>query len=465
MNVKRMRRAGILAAVLLVCLLPGALAGQMIYGGEEKARPGTLYPYEPPEGCCLIDLNGVIYADDGYLWIYPIISDAGERRFTAAAVDGGEIRCYLLDGKGRRMTDGGATWISLLGDGILFESPDGLCGLYGWNGEMLVKPAYGRLISTGDGSYIGLKGDGWYIDGDEVYLVRPGEPAVKIRLGDGDVTSVGDFKGGLATANVYDGEKDRAGFIDTAGRWKIPPIYDYTESFAGDYAIASLDGWVGLIDREGNTVLPFEYDYIFFDDWERPKALAAQRGTDLTVFDAETLETLFLVGDVNYGLFERNAALVVRGASVDQSRAYSLDGALICVVRDENKALTIVGDDRYYINDYGDYTYTVCDFQGNVLMSGDGLIYDRTGADGVYALELDVFNTIDYDDGYKGIDWSRIRYGLYDLDGRELLEPKYDFIVQVCEGYYSVQRGQWHGVIDSNGGWVIKRSNYMSLMD
>lgn len=465
MTVKRMRRAEILAAVLLICLLPGALAGRMIYGGEEKPAPGALYPYDAPEGNCLIDLSGGVYADEGYLWIHALVSDAGERRFAATTAEGEDTRCYLLDEKGRRMTDGECLWITLIGDGIMFQSTNGFYGLYGWNGETLVEPAYERLISTGDGSYFGMTDDGWRIQNGEADLIRPGEPAVKISLGGGSVTSVDGFSGGLAPASVYDGESARAGYIDATGQWIIPPAYDYAEAFFGDYAVASLDGRVGLIDREGNTILPFVYDNIWTDDGGRDKVLAAQQGTDVTVFDAATLEQLFQIGDVGYGWIARSAALVVRGMSNDQTRAYSLDGKLICVIRDEDKVLTIINDDRYCVNDYDRYTYEVCDFQGNTLMSGDGLMYDKAGADGVCALSLTAFKTIDYDGGYTGIDWNTMRYGLYDLDGRQLLEPKYDYIVQICEGVYSVQRGQWHGVVDSNGEWILRRSNYMSLMD
>lgn len=465
MTVKRMRRVGILAIVCLIGLLPHALAGRMIYGGMEKAVPGALYPYEAPEGGCLFDLEGNVYAEDGYYWIDTFVSDAGERRFAATTAEGEDMRCYLLDEKGRRLTDGEALWITMNGDSILFQSTDGFFGVYGWNGETLVKPAYDRLLSTGDGSYIAMMEEGWNIKNDEVYLVKPGEQPVKITLGDGDVTSLDNFHGGLASASRDDGNSGRAGFIDATGRWKIPPVYDYTESFNGDYAVASLNGRVGLVDREGNAALPFIYDSISFDDGDEPKTLAARQGTDLTAFDAETLEALFHVGDVDYGWIAHSAALVVQGASVDQTRAYSLDGKLVCVIRDRDENLTIVNEDRYYVNNYINHTYRLCDFQGNTLMSGSGLMFDKMGEDGVSALGLDVFRVIDAGDGNTKVDWNRIRYGLYDLDGRELLEPKYDAIVQICEGYYAVIRGQWHGIVDSNGGWIIKRSNYTSLMD
>ena len=461
----RMKRVAILVAIVLASMLPCAQAGRTIYGGQEKPEPDALYPYNGPEGSCLIDLNGNVYADDGYYSIYTLVSDSGERLFSATKVEGGDMRCYLLDGKGQRMTDGACFWLTPKGEHIVFQSTNDLIGLYGWHGETLVEPTYQALIPAGEGSYIGLMDDSWAIQSAEADLIRPGVSVVKIRLGGGDVNELDDFIDGLAAAGVNDSGRELIGFIDATGTWQIPPIYDYANGFIGNYAIASMDGRIGMIDREGNTVLPFEYDSInpVFD--KQARALAAQCGTDITVLDAETLEPLFVVGDVDYGWIDQNAALVVHGASVDQTRAYSLDGKLICVIRDDCETLSIINGDRYYVRDYNDYTYELCDFRGNTIMSGVGMPDVMTGADGAYALELTSFDVIDYGDGYTGLDWNRMHCGLYDLDGNELLEPKYDYIVQVCEGYYSVRRGQWHGVVDSVGGWVLKRSNYMTLMD
>ena len=465
MNVNRMKRVAILVTIVLVSMLPCAQAGRTIYGGQEKPAQDALYPYNAPEGSCLIDLSGNVYADDGYLSIYTLVSDSGERLFSATKAEGEDMRCYLLDEKGQRLTDGACFWLAPNGEHIEFQSTNGLMGLYGWHGETLVEPTYQSLIPTGEGSYIGLMDDSWAIQRAEADLIRPGVSVAKITLGGGDVNELDDFIDGLAAAGVNDGGRELIGFIDTTGSWEIPPIYDYTYGFIGNYAIVSMDGRIGMIDREGDTALPFEYDSInpVFD--ERKRALSAQRGTDITVLDAETLKPLFVVGDADYGWIDQNAALVVRGASVDQTRAYSLDGELICVIRDDDKDFSIINQNRYCVRNYDDYTYELRDFQGNTVMSGVGMLRAVTGADGAYALELTLFDVIDYGDGYTGPDWNRMRYGLYDLDGNELLEPKYDYIVQVCEGYYSVRRGQWHGVVDSTGGWVLKRSNYMTLMD
>ena len=465
MTGNRIRQAAMLAAVLLFCLLPCAQAGRTIYGGQEKAVPGVLYPYNAPEGSCLIDLSGNVYADDGYYSIYALLSDSGERLFSAAKIEGDNMRFYLLDEKGRRLTDSPCFWLAPSGEYFVFQSANDLCGLYNWNGETLVEPVYQTLIPTGEGSYIGLADDRWAIQSAEADLIRPGLPVEKIRLGDGDVTGLEDFNGGLAAAYTYNGERSLTGFVDVTGRWRIPPTFDYTNGFNGDYAVVSMGGSVGLIDREGNTALPFEYDTINPVEGGQKKVLAAQRGTDVTIFNAETLEPLFQVGDADYGWIEQGAALVVRGASVSQTRVYNLEGKLIRIVKGDNKYVTIINDNRYYVSDYSDYSFKVCDFQGNAIMSGVGLVDFVTGADGACALEVWVSDIIDYGEGNTGLDWDRMRCGLYDLDGNELLEPKYDYIAQVCEGYYSAQRGQWHGIIDSNGDWILKRSNYSSLMD
>ena len=61
-----------------------------------------------PEGCCLIDLDGNIYADDGYLWIYPIISDAGDHAVYTALIDEfytvAEAKGLVFEGDARQAT-------------------------------------------------------------------------------------------------------------------------------------------------------------------------------------------------------------------------------------------------------------------------------------------------------------------------------------------------------------------------
>ena len=53
------------------------------------------------------------------------------------------------------------------------------------------------------------------------------------------------------------------GYYSTAGKWIAQPIYTYARPFAeGLGVIGFSDSAKGVIDTEGNLVIPFKYDYI-----------------------------------------------------------------------------------------------------------------------------------------------------------------------------------------------------------
>ena len=53
------------------------------------------------------------------------------------------------------------------------------------------------------------------------------------------------------------------GFIDRNGNIVVPFIYDYVTAFSGGVARVVVDGKSGLIDRQGNIVLPIIYDEVW----------------------------------------------------------------------------------------------------------------------------------------------------------------------------------------------------------
>lgn len=73
---------------------------------------------------------------------------------------------------------------------------------------------------------------------------------------------------------------DRCGYMDLSGKYVIEPRYVNIDLFEGEYAVATLplDGpglennsfdfnyADGVIDRQGNTVIPFDYDGLFLDE-------------------------------------------------------------------------------------------------------------------------------------------------------------------------------------------------------
>ena len=130
------------------------------------------------------------------------------------------------------------------------------------DGRVLQEDMLQQLGSFEDGIAIVRRQDGYgFLKEDGAYLVEP------------TLNYVNKFYDGLALADI--GEKK--GFLDRSGVFAIEPVYDYANSFSGGYAVVGMQGaelseddssgpsyevlW-GLIDTQGNVVLPLEYSYV-----------------------------------------------------------------------------------------------------------------------------------------------------------------------------------------------------------
>ncbi|MBR0464135.1 MAG: WG repeat-containing protein [Clostridia bacterium] len=454
-----------MAVMIAFALLPAAQAGRMLYSGQDAYQSGALYPYWSPEGNCLVDPEGNVYAEDeDYLGISVIVSDGGERRFLATRAEDGEAHMYLLDEKGQPLTDGGCEYIFLAGDDILFQDSQGRYGAYGWDGEILIPAEYLSLYPVGDGSFFGFRDEYAYeLSSSSAERIWPGEGSETVTLGSGDVTSISDFYDGLAEASVYVDGQSLCGYVDGSGRWAIVPQFTYASYFSGGYATVMLLGYEGLIDRQGRLLLPIKYDAVSMPYTDSPTVAAARKGDRLTVYDLSTMESLYEIEGVDYSWFGDCADVLIASCG-DEVRAYTREGRLICTASDSVE-LTILSDDRYCSVDFSDMSFELRDFDGNLLMSDTGYIYPVYDGKGAVGFTLYQSETIESTYGHVGLDGRKAREGLYDLDGNEILPPKYDSIVPLCDGLYSVTRSPWHGVVDKSGEWIIKRSDFLTLQD
>lgn len=69
----------------------------------------------------------------------------------------------------------------------------------------------------------------------------------------------GEFENGLSAVSITDDGKKKFGFVNDSGDNIIPFIYSTAQKFKYGKAIVSLENNYGIIDVEGNTVIPFEY--------------------------------------------------------------------------------------------------------------------------------------------------------------------------------------------------------------
>jgi outer membrane protein assembly factor BamD (BamD/ComL family) len=115
--------------------------------------------------------------------------------------------------------------------------------------------------STDNSDRVKLKASGKY-----GYIDKTGKIVIPIKF-----DAAFPFSEGLAAVNIgmtYDTDDNlktsgKYGFIDKTGKMVIPPIYQSVEKFSGGYAIVENNDKSGLISKNNEIKIPFEYQQLY----------------------------------------------------------------------------------------------------------------------------------------------------------------------------------------------------------
>jgi hypothetical protein len=137
-------------------------------------------------------------------------------------------------------------------EGLTLYLTDGLLGIMDENGRKLTEPRYlgGSHFSNGIALIRSQSGADYYVNREGRVVYGPVDPFY-------DGYGGQPFREGLAA--VYDEDKRKWGFIDTAGTIAIQPIYESVESFSEGLANVLYNGKWGFIDKKGKFVIPPKY--------------------------------------------------------------------------------------------------------------------------------------------------------------------------------------------------------------
>ena len=112
---------------------------------------------------------------------------------------------------------------------------------FGW----VVQPEYTEIQTSFRGSYWGMKADVW-----QLFNLR-GET-----ISDKQFVCVSKYSSDFALVSL-DGQN--FGFVDKAGRFVIPPIYNFGRYLGNNMFAVKLNEKYGVVDIYGRTILPFRF--------------------------------------------------------------------------------------------------------------------------------------------------------------------------------------------------------------
>jgi len=398
----------------------------------------------------------------------------------------GELEFYeyyrecLLNEKGEKLTgfDYCQFFYDENGGMIIASRPDGGCDVLSAQGELLMYTNYCWIRSNGNGGFLALRAEEGkpfsadpcamvYVDG----LGRERELGINVPR-----WSCGQVNEGFCFIDV-DGENGF--YVNASGEEAFGMTFAFGEGFKHGTAIVhNADGMYGLIDRNGQFVLPMVYADITqpYEYDEGPLLAVTQDGT-LEIYERESVRLIARYRPEDIGIsyaFQTNSgmiqayddngytALLVDGTPLfRQQYSDSGDGATIWYALEDGTC------PQRIIMEGGEWPYrssSLVDLQGNKI-GGEWRVIEGAA----WLEDQGRFSVIDYgivEDEYgPGVDWSSYRYGLVDENGTVIHETIYDSLTVLTLDLCWVQSGDIWGLVDSEGNWLATVSAYSTLMD
>ena len=481
-----MKKLITLLLTALLCLLCAGALGEGYWETVEPATPGALYPYEVEGVYCLIDDQGNKYAQDGWAKIFTLIAQDGTRRYVGLRVepikpdpdeDGFISDLYFTEGKyfmtllgdhGEKLTDEYDYIYEQ--DGAIIVEQNQRRGVLGWDGSVIVPPEYGTILVGPNNSYLLLdENSSEIMTGKGVLMMKGAKLPIKL---DG-VSMLDETHEGLTAAQHTSG---KWGYIDITGKWVIQPIFTYTYSFDHGCAMVCTGDWTdfGIIDKSGNYLLPPEYDSV--------DLVAADNYSVCLTLKGDTAE-MYADGDYTAPV------ATVKGVSWGYIVHQSVPEFELCDANNDIVTYDINGKPVEKSDSYDDYTeqisedlrivYTYSDSEdvgetgGARLIRADGTVvlenFDGLvpvmGEDGPVAIIAHNNRRHRLPDGTLQILWNSTKYSLFDTEGNALLPMDYDSLWPLNQELYYARKGSVFGVINLEGEWIVKDSDFNYLDD
>lgn len=260
-------------------------------------------------------------------------------------------------------------------------------------------------------------------------------------------TDAREFHAGLAAVR-REGET-KYGFIDTTGKQVIPSVYDGRADFSDDgYAAVMKEEKCGLIDREGNTVIPFEYYYLGYIG--NGAIIAASGSKTTSLADGNEFTT-----GAGYSLIN------LEGQQITDEKYDS-------IWKSNEKPFSVQakkGEKKILLSMEGKVIGEAYDSVSRIALKNDqvGYIVEKDGKRGVINYSSgDMIVPLEYREILYDVNDAAFRvqnpdglWGYHDYTGM-LIAPQFDEMDAFSDGLAAVRDGKKWGYVDKTGSCVIE---------
>ena len=367
----------------------------------------------------------------------------------------------LIDMQGNKITDNIYNSITNIDykEGNLKVEQNGQYGVINIKGTTIIKPEYESIIA-----------DGYY--DEETKYERAGF-ILRIKTDDGYKFGYADRKGKIILEPLYN-EVSRITeitgddvFLITANNGRYGVVKNGKEVLKNDFTDINFDqnnnllilqkdsSW-GVVDLEGNNIVPIDYDNIIIGG----KYINAQKGEDTLIFDASgnNIDTDIL----SYNQVNDNYAIVI-----DKDNNYNIvDNAGNKKLNENYTYIEYLNNDEFIVTING--KTGIINGEGNTIIEVNyNAIQQIDGTNALQAVDSENNRTdiIDKDmQIHEGIEnayisketnyiklYSETDVKYYNLDGKEIT---YKEIAPNNSIYADKKDGKW-GLVDANGNVVV----------
>ncbi len=256
-------------------------------------------------------------------------------------------------------------------------------------------------------------------------------------------------------------ESGKWGLIDENNRVILKPKHDFIFNFQDlNYAVFMANGFYGVLNRKGKTILPANYKQIKILN----KAfLACKKDQGFELVQAEkgrVLEPIYsnivsirenlLLAETDTGKLLLNTNNLNLVWSKDLA-IYPTKNFLILAKKD---SCVMLDSDLNYVFKSARRDYFPSE-EGTHFISELGEYFIAESFKGFFKENTQPVNTLNPEENWFVVRENQL-YGVYDpLAKKYLLKPEYDWIERLNDDFYKVKKGTFHGLINKNCDWIL----------